>query len=665
MLDLVDAVIDQLRGPVMFVCLARPEFLEERSNWGVGKRSITMTLAPLSAEDARLVARHLMGDEAPSAIVEQVCQAADGNPLYLEQLTAMLVDQGLLVNGVWKGETGVSLDIPATLQALLAARLDRLDPGPRLVLERASIVGRRFRTAAVLALTGDLVLEQISTSLAALERKGFVQLEDVDDRRWRFTHALVVEAAYRGLSKELRADLHERLADWTIEEDADKPDVDESVARQLEHALRLREELGDRGAHSAQLSERAGGLFAASGLRAFDALDYLRSRDLLGRAATLLPVHSLQRLALLPNLGAALADSGQAEQSETLLAEGIELANSASSERDALRATVQLLSNKIYGSSTYDQLTAAAEEAREAFAAFTSLGDGVGQAEAAIALDNLAYARGHVAEAQRWSCEALGHALSSRRPREATQGAGDLLGFAIVGPLPFDDFGGTAESLPCPGHPISDSVGLALRAVAALAKGDEVGFRENESRWRDLLGRHGLAWLAAAQALEVAIVEMSVGRAEAAELRIREARDFFVATGNLWYVSIADGFLCDAVGEQNRPSAFLKLADAFAATVLMNDLHSLIKRHLILARGHLLRGSLTEAHIVLQRGLELVAPTDFELDHANALVLYADVLAAVERDAEASTARGQAVERLRAKGIRGFPDPGPTAMSVE
>ena len=354
-------------------------------------------------------------------------------------------------------------------------------------------------------------------------------------------------------------------------------------------------------------------------------------------------------MALLPNLGAALADSGRAEESEALLAEGIAQARAMGLEREALRATVQLLSNRIYGSSTQAEIESSAVEARRALDAFAVMNDGVGMAEAAIALDNLAFVRGHIAEAQLWASEALRHALDAGRPREATQGAGDLLGFAIVGPLPFDEFPATARGLPRRGEPMSDSVSHALMAVAALAAGDDGGFQEHQERWRDLLDRHGLAWLAAAQAMEIAMVELSVGRAEAAERRIREAREFFVAIGNLWYISIADEFLCAAVGAQDRPREFLRLADAFAATVLVTDRENLIKRQLVLARTHLLRGSPVDAEIAARRGLELAEETDLVLDHTDALLMLADALDALDRGDDAAITRGEALTKLRAK----------------
>jgi predicted ATPase len=273
MLDLAEAILDRVHGPVLFLCLARPELLEQRPTWAAGKpHALTTTLPLLSPEDTRTIGELLLGPDVPSSVIQQVCETAEGNPLYLEQLSAMLSDQGLLEGGRWSGSADAEVEIPASLQALLAARIDRLDAIPRLVLERAAIEGRRFRIEALRALASELSLVEVEAAIVSLERSGLVEPEDEANGRWRFAHALVAEAAYRGLSKAERARLHEQLADW-LEAEADPADVSESVARHLERALRLREELGLRDERSARLSLRAGSLFSASGLRAFAAVD--------------------------------------------------------------------------------------------------------------------------------------------------------------------------------------------------------------------------------------------------------------------------------------------------------------------------------------------------------------------------------------------------------
>jgi class 3 adenylate cyclase/tetratricopeptide (TPR) repeat protein len=652
MLDLVDAVVERAHGPMLFLCLARPELLEQRPTWGAGKpRAVTTILPPLTPGETRRVAELLLGGQAPASVVDRVCERADGNPLYLEQLTAMLADQGLLVDGEWMGSADAEVEIPGTLQALLAARLDRLDPEPRLILGRAAVEGRRFRVSAVRTLAPEVRPDDIALAIASLDRSGLVQPEDEAGGRWRFTHALVVDAAYGGLSKGLRAELHEQLADWMTVQDAGQADVDESVARHLERALHLREELGMRDEDSAVLSARAGELFAAAGSRAFAALDLITTRDLLGRAAVLLPERDPRRLDLLPNLGVALTETGRPEETEALLSEAVEQSRAAGSERDALRATIQLLSNRVYRSSTEVEIDAAVTEAEAAADALDALDDHIGLAEAAIAIEYLEFMRGCVARSHEWTLRALRHGLAAGRFRESAQAAADIVGTAVVGPLPFDAFAATAEEHLFPlGDPVSGSAGFALMAIGSLAAGDEAGFLEHEWRWRETVDHNGLGWLGAAHALVMANVEIWVGTPEAAERRLREARDVLVALGDIWWVSTLDSSLCIAVGAQDRTPEFLRLVDAFEASAPVPDRQILARRSLLRSRALLIRGSAVDAEAAARRGLELVESSDLVLDHVDALLTLADAFNARGLKEEAVAARRDAVARSRVKG---------------
>jgi predicted ATPase len=289
MLDLLDAVVDRLHAPALVVCLARPELLESRPAWGGGKhRAATMSLPPLTSEESRALAVTLLGGDAPTSVVDQVCERSEGNPLYLEQLVAALEDQGLVEDGRWIGVPSGELEIPPTIQSLLAARLGRLDTETRRILELASVEGRRFHVDAVRALSTGSSGEEIQRTLEALESRGFVDPDDSIGAEWRFGHALIQEAAYRRLSKAGRAELHERLADWIEADRAAHPDADETVGRHLEVALGFRQELMLREQESSQLARRAGERFAAAGERAFARLDLTSSASLLQRAANLL-----------------------------------------------------------------------------------------------------------------------------------------------------------------------------------------------------------------------------------------------------------------------------------------------------------------------------------------------------------------------------------------
>ena len=142
MLDLADAVIERVHGPVLFLCLARPELLEQRPTWGAGKpRAVVTTLPPLSPADSRRVAELLLGVGAPTAVVDRVCGTAEGNPLYLEQLTAMLADQGLVSDGRWVGADDVEVEYPRHVAG--APRSQARSPRTPAPADPRASVGRR------------------------------------------------------------------------------------------------------------------------------------------------------------------------------------------------------------------------------------------------------------------------------------------------------------------------------------------------------------------------------------------------------------------------------------------------------------------------------------------------------------------------------------------
>jgi len=651
MLDLTDAVVERIHGPVLFLCLARPEFLEQRPTWAAGKpRAITTTLPPLSPADERWMAGHLLGS-APEVVVDRVCEAAEGNPLYLEQLTATLEDQGLLVDGSWLGSADARVEVPTSLQALLAARLDRLNPAPRLVLERASVEGRQFRIAAVRALAPDVPPEGCQAALELLERRGLIQPEDEAAGSWRFAHALVMEAAYRGLSKQLRADLHERLAEWLSREDTDQPEVEESVARHLERSVHLREELGVRDERTAAISARAGELFGVAGSRAIAALDYTTAADLHERATGLLPPGSPHRLDLLLSLAVALQNTGRVDEADRLLSEGLQMARSAGTVRDVLRARVTLLVNRFYRSPSDAELRSAAAEAREAFRVFESAHDDVGAAVAAAVVAWLEHAGESRARVHSWILRALRLALAAGLVMQTSEAAANFVASACAGPLPYGKFPAAAAELASLSvDPICQCSSHALLTVAALASGQEAAASEHERRFRQVVGRHGLTGLGAQVLPMIAEAEVWAGAPEVGERRLREAREVLASGGDNWSMSWVDGLMCSAVWAQDRAREFLRLADAFEASAFVADRAIRIRRQTIRARAQLLRGRTHEAEISARRGVEVAAGTDLLEEHAQALLALAEVLQVRGRGEESAAVRCQAIDKLAAKG---------------
>ena len=148
LLDLIEHLADLVRTPLLIVCLARPELLEQRPGWGGGRvRSTAIELEPLSEEESELLVEKLVGQlagasgEIPPSLPKEVLERTEGNPLFVEEMIRMLVESD--------ARDEVSDGIPDTLQALIAARIDHLPPAEKTLLQRASVVGRVFWKAAI------------------------------------------------------------------------------------------------------------------------------------------------------------------------------------------------------------------------------------------------------------------------------------------------------------------------------------------------------------------------------------------------------------------------------------------------------------------------------------------------------------------------------------
>ena len=346
LLDLLESLTEWLRDiPVLLCCLARPELLEIRPNWGGGRvNATTLMLEPLTPEESGALLDNLL-EHAPGATQarQRVIEAAGGNPLYLQELIGMLIEDGLLARGPdgWTATTDLSrLDVPPSVAALLAARLDALPTGERAVLERASVIGPVFHRVAVMALTPPETRGQVTAHLLSLVRKELIRPEPSalpGESALHFRHPLLRDAAYRSLSKRERAELHERYADWLEETATERVvDPDEVIGYHLEQACRYRTGFGPVDPSTAQLAERAAAHLIGSGSRAFARRDVPGATNLLARGIAMLPAENPDRLAALPDLAAALVEMGEFGRAEAVLAEAVAAADQRGD--DALRA---------------------------------------------------------------------------------------------------------------------------------------------------------------------------------------------------------------------------------------------------------------------------------------------------------------------------------------
>jgi class 3 adenylate cyclase/tetratricopeptide (TPR) repeat protein len=321
-LDLIEHIGDWSRdAPILLLCLARPELLELRPSWGGGKLNATaVLLEPLSiAETDELIDELLDGRALDPTLRERIRASAEGNPLFVEQMLAMVE------------ESPDQVTVPSTIQALLAARLDQLPASERAALERGAVEGQVFHGSAVAALAPDD--PDVPSRLLGLVRKELVRPSVgtlPGDDAFRFRHLLIRDAAYDSLPKASRAELHESFSTWLEHRVPDLVELDEILGYHLEQAARYRAELGNP---SAALQERSALHLAAAGVRAGERDDPAACLTLLRRASALLEPADPRRTELLPAQAQALYSLGRLDEAYRVFDEAIESADPDTSAR--------------------------------------------------------------------------------------------------------------------------------------------------------------------------------------------------------------------------------------------------------------------------------------------------------------------------------------------
>ena len=354
-LDLVEYVVRAVDGPLLVVSVTRPELLERRPAWGEG----ATVLHPLGGDEARLLVDALPEREVlDDALATAILDAAEGVPLFVEQLAAHAAEADLVDEG-----------IPTSLDALLASRIDVLEPGERALLSRAAVVGRAFSRESLGALTPDAEARELDGRLGSLGRRRLVRPRGDDNE---FVHPLVRGAAYDAIGRPDRAAMHETFARWLDERDEE----DELVGAHLERAAN---DGGDT-ADSAALAHEASARLASAGLRALLSFDHAAAANLLERAAALLEEEAPDRMGIECTLGHALKGVGRLEQAISLLEATAERARNAGHRSIQLRARVELVHPLLVSGRLTEQEAESLLD--EALTAFTEVDDVLGIARA-------------------------------------------------------------------------------------------------------------------------------------------------------------------------------------------------------------------------------------------------------------------------------------------
>ncbi len=645
-LDLIEHIADLSRNaPILLLCMARPELLDVRPGWSGGKlNATTVLLEPLSETETDELISELLGSaQLGNGLRAQIRDAAEGNPLFVEEMVAMVQESG-----------DHEVTVPPTIQALLAARLDQLEQDDRSILECGSVEGKIFHRGAVLALAPEE--PQIDARLTTLVRKELVRPDRATlpgEDAYRFRHLLIRDAAYDALPKGARAVLHERFARWLDERGGDLVERDEIVGYHLEQAYRYLVELGPVDAAGQSVGRQAAQRLLEGARTALARRDVPATTGLAGRAVELLSADGRLRLDALLLLATALLDSGDLMRATELLDEALAGGRALGDERVCALAELRRLEVRTQTDPSLSA-TGGLELAEQSVTLFERLGDEAGLAEAWGLVARMRFFLGRAADAERAYEQALEHALRAGDHHRVQQTIGWWSGVKRWGPAPaaeaqafLDEISGRFELdallvgqlMVWRGCFMSmegrfDEARAAL--AAALQHADDFGL----TLWRG-------CWT-----MEVGQTELLAGDTAAAARALREGYAILARLDETGFRATVGTLLGEALLRQGLDGEATAIIDEVALLGADDDVdfqvRSVAVRAELLARS----GELEEAERLARAAVALAEQTDYSELRGAAFLALGRVLRAADRVDEASEAVERAVDLYERKGNR-------------
>ena len=645
LLELLEHVSEWSReAALLLLCVARPELAERRPEWGGGRRNaIALTLEPLGQADSeQLLGEVLGGAPLEAGASRHLIELAEGNPLFLQELLAVLVDRGLLVraDGAWRAQSDLArLRVPTSIGSLLGSRLDQLEPDERYVLSTASVAGQVFAKQALAELLPEAERAGLEGWLADLQRRDFIREErsyQAGQETYRFRHVLIRDVAYQGLPKGRRAELHERYAAWVEKALGERSgEYNALVGHHLEQAYRYRAELGPVDEHGRELARAAAERLVAASQAVWQS-DRSRAARLLEQAAELLPTEA-EKAPLLADLGFLLLELGSVERGDRALQEAMQLVEAVSDRRVRWRVKLAhgfAVLTKGRPRRSADELRA---EAEQAVAELTELGDEAGLARAwylLAELDNLQGRLGAMAEATERGAE---HARRAGGPGLADPARIRLRVAIVHGPIPVEEGIERGRRLleQARGTRRLEAVILTMLGRLEARRGNFAEARRQHAEGRRTLDDLGLVFNMAMAAEGTAEIEQLAGNLEVAEAELRNSHALLTRLGNRDYlttIAAALGKVLWLRGRAEEARTFIEESevegapDDLAVQIAWRD-----------AKANLLsgEGSAGEAERLAREAVSLAERTDFLQTHGDALVTLADVLRRAGRPGEA------------------------------
>lgn len=625
MLDLLEYIAAFAKGPAVLLCIARPELLETRPSLC----TMAIELEQLSGVDtAELVSKLGIVD---ADLRRRITSTSEGNPLFAEQLAAMLADT----------DAAEGIELPGSIHALLAARIDSLQPGERRALERASVIGKEFWPRALVDLSSHADQPFVMGQLLSLVRKGLVKPSHAEvpgEDAYRFRHSLICDETYAGMPKAVRAELHERFARW-LQAQTGKGfgEHDEILGYHLEQAYRYRTELVPADEPARALAAEAGALLAAAARRALVREDVPAAVVMFERALALLPHDDRDRSGHLIDLGSAAMRAGEWGRARILLEEAISTAKRHGDRRSELRASVELQWQR-----SYTEPAGAAEENRQVaedlIPPLEQIEDHLGLAKAWWLLSESHLITGRWAARAQALERAILHGRQSRDEGQVHVLVAQYAQALYYGPTPVSDAIDICSELrtEAPGSPTFEA-GLATTLAALHAM--EGRFAEARQLYEDSVAVYqefGLRFRRAVRSMFGAQIEILAGDLAAAERVLLAGYTMLEEMGERGARSTLAGCLADVLSLRGHDLDTERFVEIARETAAETDVWPQVLWRRALARTAVRGGDSSTAEHLARAAVELAEGTDALDLRAGTLATLSDVLREVGNREEAS-----------------------------
>jgi class 3 adenylate cyclase/tetratricopeptide (TPR) repeat protein len=656
LLDLIEHLAEWTRAPLMLLAVARPELREVRGSLVDRARHPVIALEGLDTASTRELVRAFLGtDDVPEGLAQLVPESTGGNPLFVRELVRTLVDDQVLRSADEGWELAVSaadIEVPPTVQALLAARLDRLPADEQLILERASITGNEFPLGALL----ELVPSSKSTTAQVLDRLRKKELVEpdgtywIDEPVWRFHHVLIRDAAYRRLLRQHRAELHERLARWlTTKSGSLRGEHEELVGFHLEQAYRQYRELGPLDARARDVGRDAAARLARAAESALAREDLPGASALSARALDCLPVGDPARAHVLLTRCEALLVLAEAEAAREAIDELRALVGADARMSAWCECFDAHLATMIDGG----RLRTIERHASDVAQRFAQLGDTRGVAKAHTVRAATLARLGQYGDAEIALDTALTAARESGDRRLATVALAAAPVAALFGPSPVPRAGGRCLDVVrlvriTAGSPAVEATSQRCQALLEAFRGRDDAARRMVNSARAMLEELGVRHAVLETELFAGMVELVIGDLERARRHLEFSLDGLRALGAYGDTARAAALLARACFEDGDIDAAEAHADD-ARRLAGDELQSSIAWRGVAAQVCAARGRREKAIALAEEAVTLASATDALVHHAESRFMLARVHLALGDRAEAEHAAREAAELYERK----------------